>query len=125
MLLWETGRPLARAQDEVRLFSPSGRRRAKRKEPSSSEAPLCGMTLALVLGCPYAPIRGFPGGSEVKESACNAGDPGSIPELGRSPGEANGNQLLYSPLQGPFRVGTGESGLVLCGGMELRLNLAV
>ena len=102
MLLWETGRPLARAQDEVRLFSPSGRRRAKRKEPSSSEAPPCGMTLALVLGCPYAPIRGFPGGSEVKESACNAGDPGSIPELGRSPGEANGNQLQYSCLENPM-----------------------
>ena len=30
---------------------------------------------------------GFPGGSDSKESACNAGDPGSIPELGRSPGE--------------------------------------
>ena len=31
--------------------------------------------------------KGFPGGSDSKESACNAGDPGSIPELGRSPGE--------------------------------------
>ena len=37
--------------------------------------------------------RGFPGGSEVKASACNAGDPGSIPGLGRSPGEGNGNPL--------------------------------
>ena len=34
-----------------------------------------------------------PGGSEVKASACNAGDPGSIPGLGRSPGEENGNSL--------------------------------
>ena len=34
---------------------------------------------------------GFPGGSEDKESACNAGDPGSIPGLGRCPGEGNGN----------------------------------
>ena len=34
---------------------------------------------------------GFPGGSEVKESASNAGDPGLIPESGRSPGEGNGN----------------------------------
>ena len=33
----------------------------------------------------------FPGGSDGKESTCNAGDPGSIPELGRSPGEGNGN----------------------------------
>ena len=33
---------------------------------------------------------GFPGGSDSKESACNAGDPSSIPGLGRSPGEGNG-----------------------------------
>ena len=44
--------------------------------------------------------RGFPGGSDGKESACNAGDPGSIPGLGRSPGEGNGNPLLqYSCLE--------------------------
>jgi len=36
---------------------------------------------------------GFPGGSDGKESACNAGDPGSILGLGRSPGEGNGNPL--------------------------------
>ena len=34
---------------------------------------------------------GFPGGSDGKESACNAGNPGSIPGLGRSPGEGNGS----------------------------------
>ena len=39
---------------------------------------------------------GFPGGSDGKESACNTGDPGLIPELGRSPGEGNGNPLQYS-----------------------------
>ena len=38
---------------------------------------------------------GFPGGSEGKESACKAEDPGSIPGLGRSPGEGNGNALQY------------------------------
>ena len=43
--------------------------------------------------------RGFPGGSEVKVSACNAGDPGSIPGLGRSPGEGNSNPLQYSCLE--------------------------
>ena len=37
--------------------------------------------------------QGFPGGSDGKESACNAGDLGSIPGLGRSPGEGNGNLL--------------------------------
>ena len=41
---------------------------------------------------------GFPGGSEGKESACNAGDLSSIPGLGRSPGEENGNPLQYSCL---------------------------
>ena len=35
--------------------------------------------------------RGFPGGSDGKASACSVGDPGSIPGLGRSPGEGNGN----------------------------------
>ena len=38
-------------------------------------------------------VTGFPGGSEIKASACNAGDPGSIPGSGRSPGEGNGNPL--------------------------------
>ena len=41
---------------------------------------------------------GFPGGSDGKESACNAGDLGLIPGLGRSPGEGNGNPLQYSCL---------------------------
>ena len=40
----------------------------------------------------------FPGGSDSKEPACNAGDPGSIPGTRRSPGESNGNQLQYSCL---------------------------
>ena len=45
---------------------------------------------------------GFPGDSEGKESACNAGDLGSIPGLGRSPGEGNGNQFCqYSFLENP------------------------
>ena len=43
--------------------------------------------------------KGFPGGSDSKESACNAGDPGSIPGSRRSPGEGNGNPLLYSCLE--------------------------
>ena len=42
------------------------------------------------------------GGSEVKVSASNAGDPGSIPGLGRSPGEVNGNPLQYSCLENPM-----------------------
>ena len=47
--------------------------------------------------------QGFPGGSEHKESACNAGDPGSIPGLRRSPGEGNGYPLWYCCLEN-FKV---------------------
>ena len=46
-----------------------------------------------------------PGGSEVKASACNAGDPGLIPGLGRSPREGNGNPLQYSCLENPMDGG--------------------
>ena len=42
---------------------------------------------------------GFPSGSDSKESACNAGNPGSIPGSGRSPREGNGNPLQYSCLE--------------------------
>ena len=45
------------------------------------------------------------GGSAVKASTWNAGDPGSIPGLGRSPGEGNGNPLLYSCLENPMDGG--------------------
>ena len=45
--------------------------------------------------------RGFPSGSDSKESACNARDLSSIPESGRSPGEKNGNPLQYSCLENP------------------------
>ena len=44
-------------------------------------------------------ILGFPGSSEGKASACNAGDLGSIPGSGISPGEENGNPLQYSCLE--------------------------
>ena len=44
-------------------------------------------------------IMGFPGGSAGKESACNVGDLGSIPGLGRSPGEGKGYPLQYSGLE--------------------------
>ena len=50
-------------------------------------------------------MGGFPGGSDDKESTCNAGDLGSIPGLGRSPGEGNGNPLQYSCLENPMDRG--------------------
>ena len=48
---------------------------------------------------------GFPGGSDGKESACDAGDPSSIPGSGRSPGEGNGSPLQYSCLENPMDRG--------------------
>ena len=48
---------------------------------------------------------GFPGGSDGKESACDVGDLGSIPGLGSSPGEGNGNPLQYSGLRNPMDSG--------------------
>ena len=44
----------------------------------------------------------FPGGSDSKESACNVGDLGSNPGLGRSPGKVNGYPLQYSGLENPM-----------------------
>ena len=51
------------------------------------------------LTSPALADKGFPGGSTGKESVCNAGDLGSIPGLGRSPGYGNGYQLQYSSLE--------------------------
>ena len=50
-------------------------------------------------------IQGLSCGSEVKEYACYAGAPGSIPELGRSPREGNGNPLQHSCLENPMNRG--------------------
>ena len=49
----------------------------------------------------HIPLKGFPGGSDGKESPCNAADLGSIPGLGRSPGGVHGNPSQYSFLDNP------------------------
>ena len=79
-------------------------------------------------------LLGFPGGSEVKVSACDAGDLGSIPGLGRSPGEGSGNPLQYSCLENPMDAGTwwatvhgvAKSQTLLCDstGLNLELNIS-
>ena len=51
----------------------------------------------------------FPSGSDVKESACNVGDLGSIPGSGRSPGEGNGNALQDSCLENPMDRGAWQA----------------
>ena len=58
---------------------------------------------------------GFPGASDGKESACNAGDLGSTPGLGRSPEEGTGNPLQYSRLENPHGQGS-LAGYSLWGG---------
>ena len=57
----------------------------------------------------YICYMGFPGGSEGKESACNAGDLGSIPGLGRSPGGGHCNPLQYSCLENPMDRGAWQA----------------
>ena len=53
----------------------------------------------------FKATRGFPGGPDSKESACNAGDPGSFPESKTSPGEGNGNPLQCSCLENSMNRG--------------------
>ena len=52
----------------------------------------------MIFSIPFLHL-GFPGGSAGKESACSVGDLGSIPVLGRSPGEGKGYPLQYSGLE--------------------------
>ena len=62
------------------------------------------VTAAMKLKNAYS-LEGFPSGSDGKASVCNAGDPGSVPGLGRSPGEGNGIPLQYSCLKNPMGRG--------------------
>ena len=76
---------------------PSSVPRSAQLVPSSG-------SVQLVLIIPLPPSLGFPGGSDGKESACNAGDPGSILSSRRS-GEGKGNPLQYSYLENPMDGG--------------------
>ena len=64
----------------------------------------------------------FPGGSEGKESACNAEDPGSIPGLGRSPGQGNCNPRQYSCLENSMDRGAWETTVHGCAKSQTRLS---
>ena len=65
----------------------------------------CNPTLGYRKCPPHRQILGFPGGSDGKESACNAGDLSLIPGLGRFPREGNGYVLQYSCLENPMERG--------------------
>ena len=62
-----------------------------------------------VVKCVSTPPRGFPSGSVGKESACSAGDPGSIPLSGRSTGGGHGNPLQYSCLENSMDRGSRQA----------------
>ena len=62
-----------------------------------------------VPSCPSLLNTHFPGCHSGKESICQAGDAGSIPELGRCPGEGNGNSLQYSCLGNPTEKGAWQA----------------
>ena len=73
---------------------------------------LCPSTLRAVLIMSFKlckPQFPSPGGSDGEKSACSAGDPGSIPESERSPGEGNGNPLQYSRLENPMDRGAWQA----------------
>ena len=59
-------------------------------------------TFEILKICTINTFMDFPGGSDGKASVYNAGDPDSIPGLGRSPGEGNGNLLQYFCLENPM-----------------------
>ena len=66
--------------------------------------------------------KGFPAGSEVKASACSAGDLGLISGLGRSPGEGNGTPLQYSCLENPMDGGAWWAAVHGVAGSRTRLS---
>ena len=94
------------------------------------------MHLSLVLRCASQSLQvtsvhngyllkyasGFPGGLDGKESACNAGDPGSIPGSGRSFGEGNGNPFQDSYLENPMDRGAWQAMVHKVAGSWTRLK---
>ena len=81
-----------------------------------------GLYLCLVSWSARVVTMGFPGGSDGKESTCNAGDPGSISVSGRSPGEGNGYPLQYFCLENPWTEEPG--GLQMDKTEQLTLSLS-
>ena len=72
--------------------------------------------------CVFVIYMGFPGGSDSKESACDAGDLGLIPGLGRSPGGGHGHPLQYSCLENPMGRGAWRASVHGVTESQTRLN---
>ena len=88
-------------KDTIHCYKFSGEIFFITQIPNNDRLP-CYFSVLLHIIFSTAHFVGFPGGSDSKETACNAVDPGSIPESGRSPGEGNGNRLQYSCLENPM-----------------------
>ena len=76
----------------------------KKKKKKRRPSIILHITFAAV-SIPYRAWWGFPGGSVGKEFACDAGDPGLIPGLGKTPGERDGNPVQYFCLENPMDRG--------------------
>ena len=85
-------------------YSPWGHRRVGHNLATKQQVMLVRVFMCRFLSGHLVEF-GFPGGLDGKESACSAEDPGSIPGLGRSPGEGDGNPLRYSYLESPMDRG--------------------
>ena len=83
---------------------------------------LCPVLQMLCLYGLLFPHPGFPGGSDGKESACHAEDPGATPGSGRSPGEGHGNPLQYPCLENP--MGRGAWWATVMGSQRVRHDWA-
>ena len=70
----------------------------------------------------YKALMAFLGGSDCKESACNAGDSGSIPGSGRSPGEGKGNPLQHSCLENSMERRAWQATVHLVGKSQTQLS---
>ena len=80
------------------------------------------LILAFLLIDPSTFLESFPGGSAGKESTCNARDPGSIPGLGRSPGEGNSYPLQYSRLENSMDRGDWQAMVIGVAKSRIRLS---
>ena len=75
------------------------------KQSGGDRAVVFVVVLVVIVMVAVVMVVGFPGGSDGEASGYNAGDPGSIPGLGRSPGEGNCNPLQSSCLENPMDGG--------------------
>ena len=101
------GRPGVRQESNQQIFNPVGQGEPVGLEHLQKSQPMARRQVSLQTSTRRAnqacghllSIRGFPGGSDSKDSACNAGNPDSVPGWGRSPGGGHGNPLQCSCLE--------------------------